>query len=698
MQQQPNYLVVDIEGSAKPRHNPWIKDSYVTLVGFGCAGYYDYSVFEHCENRSTDHTESLAKLQRAIDNAQVIVAHNIKFDLNWLKTIGIVFRDYHRFYCTQIAEYLIYGQQKVGYSLNALATRYGTELKIDEVAMLWDQGVDTFDIPLRTLVEYNKRDIEITEFIFKKQVPIIQAAKINQIVELCMDIANILSDSELYGVGFDEPKAIELLAQFDKDLESIDEDLRRMFDAEIDPSKRVQLSAALYGGSFKVDGVEHYTVTLKSGKVKEKSRKCKLDIVLPGAGFIVPDGCFSEKTGAPKTDKNTMAQLEYKTDIQKAILDTLRRRSNIYKAYTTIAPINKKSKAKSGLINARGWDGRLHPNMGMTITATGRLASSKPNGQNFPRGKTSPIKTVLVPKEGNVVVNGDLKQIEWRMAAALCRDVTMITEINDDIDTHTDNACKFFGTNPEAPDFDGVRTTAKIVTFRLLYGGSARGFDFDKRMPSLGLKKWEQIVNGYLQKYTGLPRWWEENVNTVKRQEYLRNPSSRLLMFKKKMNYEGVIVHDKRQIYNYPVQSISTDVMFLLMRDLHREIKKRNMKCRMMLQVHDSMVFDCPKEEAHDLCEMFERLASSLPEIIYKEWGWHIPVKLGGDCEVGLSYGKMKKVKVLDELKDMESFLSDLIDNSKQEPIIYDIVDEDELLKEVEDLRDDEEEEAESYV
>lgn len=279
------------------------------------------------------------------------------------------------------------------------------------------------------------------------------------------------------------------------------------------------------------------------------------------------------------------------------------------------------------------------------------------NGQNFPRGGTSPIKTFFKSKQG-VIINLDLAQIEWRIAAELSRDPVMLHELDTGLDIHADNAIRFFGAGQYergSKEFKKVRTAAKTMSFRLLYGGSAEGFYRDQRMPDYSLKRWREIVNAFYAKYQGLKRWQDENAQIAAARGYLRNPSGRVLTFDEEVR-NGIESVDVKQVKNYPVQSASSDIMYLGMVKFIERVVELGLKANLILQVHDSMVWDCPVEEAEVLCREGIKLFRSLPQLAKEYFGWDIVVPLTGDCEVGYDYGNTKEIKE----EDMDKIFADL--------------------------------------
>lgn len=651
------YLVLDIECSKIPRHNPWSVGSFLSSVGIEHEDCTSTVWFFNPNDRP--HEDMLKEIQAEIDSVDVIVGHNIKFDINWLKWSGLNVEG-KSLWCTQIAEYLLNGERKVEYSLNASCARYGLGSKLDAMAMYWDAGYETDEIPLPIHETYLKQDISLTHQLFKQQVPLIEKFGLSKVAELSFTISQILSNAEVYGAKFDKESAKAYVAEARADFEKLDSELVRLAGVEFSPGSTQQLGAVLFGGSWKVDGRETYTVTLKNGTVKEKSRKIKVDFTFPGLGFEVPEGCVSAKTGRPSTGKETIDQLVGRTATQKSVIDLLKKQKKISKVVSTITG----TKDDKGLLSVIGNDGYIHPTFNQTVTATGRLSSSNPNGQNLPRKGTSPIKKFFLPKNG-YIVNLDLGQIEWRIAAELSRDPVMLDELNHGLDFHADNALKFFGADKfprDSDEFDKRRNTAKTFGFRMLYGGSAYAFYKDARMPDFSLKRWEEIVKAFYTKYRGLKAWQDANVALASAQGYLRSPSGRVLTFSYNVNKRtGVEEIDHKQVYNYPIQSVSADIMYVCMAEFHKLLREQGCTARMILQVHDSMVFDTPKSEVETICKLAVPFFKNLAKPLKAYFGWDVVVPLVGDCEVGYTYGSTKKCKDKDFdtiFKDLDSFLT----------------------------------------
>lgn len=638
-------LFIDTETTKSPKMNPWQHGSY--LCSIGCAldnNPVETFILTH-QYESVEHTQQdiLKCVQEYIDAADIIVAHNIKFDINWLKSAGLNFEG-KRFWCTMIADYLINGQYKMGYSLDAVAARYKLGTKENKMAEYWANDYETDQIPLDIHIPYLAQDVSLVRDLYTRQLPIIEQNGLGPIAALSFEVSNILSDMELHGFKFDVAKAESIYTESINRMHEIEKEIYKVVGEEFNIGSTQQLSAYLYGGTFKTDGVEHYTVTLKDGTVKQRSRKIRVDRSVPGVGFTPLENSESEVTpGQYSTSKTDIELLVAETEQQELLKKLLIEYSKVEKVASTILA----KKKDGGLLRKIGKDGRIHPTFNQCVTQTGRLSSTDPNGQNFPRKGTSPIKECIVSELG-CILSPDHAQIEWRVGAEFSRDETMIYEISHGVDAHSENAISFLDAGKHEKDSDAfskLRTAAKTITFRLLYGGSAHGFFKDGRMPRYPLSKWKKIVSGFNGKYKGLIRWQNKNKDLVYKQGYLRNPSGRILRFRLQKE-RGIMQYSDKQICNYPVQSGALDIIYLYMAVLYKRMKELGLKSKLILQVHDSLVIDTCLNEVETMYNLSAQVIKELPQLCKQYWGWDFVVPLDGDCEIGPSYGKTSKIVI----------------------------------------------------
>lgn len=620
-------LSLDVETTKKPLIHPWHEGSYLVAPGVldTRTNKPQTWLFNHPE-ATIPQRKIIEALDREIGKADLVVGHNIKFDLNWMLSLGIDITK-TPVWCTMIVEYLIQGQVKHrSYSLAVVSDDYGIPPKLDVVKEYWDNGVETDDIPAKILIPYLERDLENPLKIYAEQIKKVKSLGLEKIVKLSMAVLPILCEIEMNGMDFDLPTAKKFAVEYGARLAEVDSVLEGLFGFDINLGSGDDLSAGLYGGTIKRDSREEYWQTLVTGAIKKKSRKCTKEHTIPGLGFSPPRGSELKKEGYFATDKNTLFVLQAKTTDQRRAKELLVEHSELSKQLSTYFV---------GLQSKIGNDGRIHPNMNQGTTATGRLSSSNPNGQNFPRGGSSPVKTVFKPRNDGIM-NADLAQIEWRAAAWLSQDKIMMDEILKGRDAHLANAIAFFG--------DGkFRQDTKIFNFRMIYGGSAFSFFMDTKMPNFSKKKWVGIVNQFYSKYAGLKdrqdEWFKELNNTGQ----IINPTGRILKPQMRLQRDGSMGYHRPQACNYPVQSISADIIYLAMVVTRRRMAAMGLKTPMILQVHDSIVFDYIESEKKALAKLCLEVFDELPTLIKKYFGldWNVP--LSGDIEVGPDYGTQSK-------------------------------------------------------
>jgi len=633
-------IAIDVETTKKPIMHPWQQQAALVSV---CVAREDKTtktwIFNHSQHKPTQsHREMVQEIQREIDKAGLIVGHNVKFDLNWLRFLGLQF-DSSKIWCTEVVEYLLRGQKGLGeLHLSDLSSQYLFVPKGDKVKLFWDAGWETTDIPLEILLPYGEQDAINALSIFQHQAAKVEEEKMSALVGVQCELVRVLSDIEFNGIGWDEIEAGKQISSLRRDLSTIDSLLRDSFKESFNFNSGLELSVALYGGSLKRESTEWVIKEYKDHS-RYFERKCLVDFSYPGAGFKPPKDSALKRPGFYSVDKDFIDQLRARTDEQKEIKELLQKRSKIKKALETL--VGKNEESKKGLINRVQSDGRIHASYNQTVVKTGRLSSSKPNLQNQPRKKTSALKHCFISILGKLV-SVDLSQIEWRICAFLCQDKTMLWEINHGIDAHRENAINILGADPDSPDFEDKRTIAKIITFRLIYGGSAYGFYKDQKMPLYTLKRWEEIVAAFYAKYPGLKIWQDATIQKVyENNGILRSITGRKFVFDQVQKYnratgETMWVFDERQIKNWPVQSLATaDIMPLAMIIIHKAYRQRNLKSRLVAQVHDNLVWDCPTEEIEKISELCLTVFERMPAYIEQVFGFKINVPISGTAEIG---------------------------------------------------------------
>ena len=668
-----NYCGLDVESSKFPAGYPWHEGYYLSVVSITNPVGKRSWLLTHDENMDGafyfDYKPAIAEIQEELNKYDVIVGHNLKYDLNVLRWFGVDFTN-HKLFCTMVAEYLIMGQER-GLDLNELATRYGETVKDDRVKTMWQAGYNTAQIPKSILVPYCEHDCDVARRVAHKQfTKLIMQGQV-KLFNLQMEFMLCLSEMETNGFKWNQAEADAIIAKYKRYEAVYVKRLRKLLgrdDLNLDSGD--DLSAALYGGSIQRDYVgpviKHknvrvqmpYVFTYKNGKQKYKVRwrdhkntkviryvqKKKL-IEIPGLGIKPPPRSETKKSTAErrlyKTNKDVLPKLRCNTPAQTLVVALLLKRSKIQKALETFVG---KTDA-TGLCTKVGTDGNIHTNFNQTVTRTGRLSSSDPNGQNLPRGNTSPIKRCIVPTLDEIM-NSDLSQIEWRVPAWYSQDPTMIHEINNGIDQHI-AAVKELMELPFKgkgdPQSKKNRDNAKTFNFRMIYKGSAWGFHMDPRMPKFGIKKWERVVNAFWRKYAQFKLWHSDVISKViKNHGLFVTPTGRRFAFKLDTNSGRF---NEREIANYPIQGMAGgDILPLAIVYIRRYMRKYKLKSKMILTVHDSVVFDLLASEREQLTKICMRVFSNLPKLIHDYFGLNWNVDLTGEVEVGPTYGQLKQI------------------------------------------------------
>lgn len=652
------YLVIDTETTKLPHNQPWNKDSYLCSVGMinNDDEFKDW-LFNHVSEPIGDHHQMVDAIQKEIDNADLIVFHNAKFDLGWFREMGIKF-DHKDIWCTMLGEYLLCGQNPdLDLNLNACCARRNYGQKVDQMAEYWANGYETDEIPWDIHETYLHQDIALTKKLFLDQYEKIKQCQLGKVAYLTFELTKILSEVEHGGLCFDVEAAKKYVQEYDGKLAVLDKELSDIAGVEFSASSADQLASVMYGGYIKRTIPELVAKPRKNGTFRVYTRKQTYQQKVDGVGFIPNEATKSAKTGKYGTGKKARELLHCDTEQQEIFYKKLQERSNAQKVYSTLWSDKKED---GGLIRKIGKDGRLHPSFNQFVTRTGRLSSSDPNGQNLPRGSTSPLKKLIIPRY-DYIVNADLSQIEWRTAAALSHDPIMCDEIRHDFDVHTDSAKRWFNggdLDTSSKEFKKIRTTAKIFNFRMLYNGKPKAFYYDGSMPRYSLERWKQIVPGFYEKYKGLRAWQLRNEKIVNKENYLRNVSGRFLTFKYNTDEEeGPLGYNLNAICNYPVQSISADLMFLGMVTIWRKVRSLGLRSRLILQVHDSLVWDCPKDEVFIVSKICADTFERLPELSKEYFGWEIEVPLTSEVAIGKTYGSLDiELKAKDVTKENVDF------------------------------------------
>lgn len=626
---------IDCEHSTKPMR-PWMDGFYISLICFVTEGKEYVWALEHDEIEGYDFEQTRQEIQLAIDSVDILCAHNMKHDMNILRYHGINFENVE-LWCTMVTDYIIHGQDaKLRWGLGECCKRYGMDDKLDKVASYWNQGYDTCEVPMHLLDEYVRDDTYKVLHLYTHQEAEVYKQGQGQLVKLHNDFTRLLSDMELNGFAFDVKKAEEFHEQYWDAYEAIEGELKAIAgDPRINIGSKSQLASFLFGGTTKVSWTDWVTKEFKKypNETRYYEKKFEEEITLPGVGFTVGKRGYT-KGGVPKTDRATLEKLKSRTKQQVKVKELILSLSEVKKVAETL----KGKRTETGLINKVQSDGKIHVQLNQAVTKTGRGSSSDPNGQNLPRGSTSPIKQCIYPSL-DWVCQYDLSQIEWKIAAELAQDWVMINEINSGEDQHDNTGRDIF-------EYQGERTDWKIFNFRMIYGGGEWGFFLDHKMPDFPIERWREIVRNFYKKYWRLAEWQRENINAILSGESLVLFTGRRFVFHKSLYKDGIWQYNERQVKNYPVQGLAGgDILPLVGSMIRKGLMKYGLQSKPILTVHDSILFDSPKSEIATLHKLCTHVGDTLSQAIQSYFGYQTSVtNFGGDFEIGKSYGELKKV------------------------------------------------------
>ena len=322
------------------------------------------------------------------------------------------------------------------------------------------------------------------------------------------------------------------------------------------------------------------------------------------------------KTGW-STNADVLEKLQDKHPIVKEVLD--------YRMLTKL-----KSNYAEGLLKVISQDGRIHTSFQMTVTATGRLSSTEPNLQNIPVRKElgAQIRNMFVAAPGMMLVDADYSQIELRLLAHISGDQAMKEAFLSGEDFHTVTASKVFGV-PVEQVTPTLRSRAKAVNFGIVYGISAFSLAQDIGVYTNEAKAY---MDAYLERYHGVRDYMKNIVESAKEKGYVSTiyGRRRYLPELKSSNF-NMRSFGERVALNMPVQGTAADIIKLAMVNVHRRLKETGLKARLILQVHDELIVECPGEEA-------EQVRDILTEEM--ENAAHLSVPLVAEAHIGHSWAE----------------------------------------------------------
>ncbi len=378
------YLTLDVETTISNKGNAFDQTNKLMYVGLSGKKVYDieYSV--------DPYKELLKDIQIAVNDADVLVGFNIKFDLHWLQRYGIVFKD-KRIWDCQLVQFILDNQANPYPSLNRVAEYYELGTKLDEVKEnYWKNNIDTDKIPKEILEEYLIQDVELTEKIMYKQMEELdKRPELKRLVSLHNQDLMVLQEMEYNGLNIEYDWSNTLGHELEEQISKLNNKLHNYHKYDdFNPNSVDHLSAFLYGGAIK-SRRQIPAGTYKTGPKKDQPKFKWEDYTIPMERRVPPiAGTELSKEGLYSTDEKTLKSLKGTKEAQE-ILNILLTRATLEKRMSTYYY------GLTKLTDQMNWTkGKIHGQLNQCVAKTGRLSSSKPNLQNF----DGEIKTLFTSK------------------------------------------------------------------------------------------------------------------------------------------------------------------------------------------------------------------------------------------------------------------------------------------------------------
>ena len=667
-------LTLDVENTVTHRDgklhlDPFETDNKLVMVGCLTDSGKEYLFRDNFDG-----------VQELLDQATVLIGHNIVHDLLWLWECGLTYDG--AVFDTMLGEYILQRGLKEALSLEACGNRYDlVTKKQDTMKDYFKNKVPIDEIPKEELSEYLSADLkatqELSDVIYKK-LNTIEYSRLMNTVILTNRVAITLA--KIYQTGFtvDMEKLDEVRDEFEKEKEDIEKRLNKqvhnlMGDTPINLNSPEQMSWVIYsrkphdksmwGNNFTpYMNDKEYKLNVKTNSSiiyrteAEQCVKCNgtgniRRLKKDGNPFAKPTKCINcNHTGYLFMPSKTVAGLKFNAPnskwvsangftVNKTNLELLRgvaRKNHMDDALNFLTDLQRLSALDTylssfiqGIKTYVKPDGKLHVRLLQHRTSTGRFSGADPNMQNMPRGGTFPVKKVFISRwEGGKILEADFAQLEFRVAAYLSEDGVAIEEVTTGFDVHSYTSQVI--TDAGQPT---SRQDAKAHTFAPLYG--ATGFGRTQAEA--------RYYEHFTEKYQGIKSWHTRLASEAMNTGMITTPSGRQFSFPNIRRLPNGKVTNFTQIKNYPVQSFATaDIVPLVL--MHMEKKFDRLKSCIVNSVHDSVVLDVHPEEIKQVIYLIKEINNELKQLIESHFAIKFDVPLLLEAKIGDNWLDTKDV------------------------------------------------------
>ncbi|HEX8270061.1 MAG TPA: DNA polymerase I [Flavobacterium sp.] len=487
------------------------------------------------------------------------VGHNLKYDLKVLYNYGISVRG--KLFDTMIAHYLINPDMRHGMDILSETYLNYSVKPAESVFGKKGKGLRTIrEVPVDELKEFAVEDADVTLQLKQHFAPVLQKTETQKLFDdIEIPLLHVLADMETEGVKLDVGFLTTLAGELENDIKSLEEKIYAAAGEKFNIASPKQLGDILFD-------------KLKIGAAKQKKTK----------------------TGQYATGEEILSYLALSSPFVQEILDW-RQLVKLQNTYVMALPQQ-----------VCGKTGRVHTDYMQAVAATGRLSSNNPNLQNIPirteRGRQ--IRKAFVARDENhTLLSADYSQIELRIIAALSGEQNMIESFRQGIDIHRSTAAKVFNVPLEEVTRE-QRSHAKTVNFGIIYGVSAFGLS---NQTNLTRSESAGLIDAYYNSYPQLKAYIQEQVQIARECGFVQTISGRR-RYLKDINSQNAMVRGgaERNAVNAPIQGSAADIIKIAMINIHKKLKSENWKSRMLLQVHDELVFDVHNDELEKIQPMIK--------------------------------------------------------------------------------------------
>jgi DNA polymerase-1 len=494
------------------------------------------------------------------------IGQNMKFDLSMLKWYDIEVKG--RFFDTMLAHYLLQPDQR--HNMDFLSETYLNYKPVPIEALIGKKGIKQLNmrqVESEMIKEYAAEDADVTLQLKLLFEPMLSATNTLELFDkIEVPLVPVLASMEAEGIKLDSAALHEFSAELLKEI------------------------SLLQIGIFEDAGT---SFNIASPKQLGEILFNRLKII---------DNPKQTATKQYSTGEDILTKLLNKHPIVQKILD-YRSLTKLKSTYVDVLPT---------LVSAR--DGRIHTSYNQAVAATGRLSSNNPNLQNIPirTEKGREIRKAFVPRnEHYVLLSADYSQVELRIIAHLSKDTEMISDFRAGLDIHAATAAKVYGVKLEEVTRD-MRRNAKAVNFGIIYGMSA--FGLSERL-SIPRKEAADIIQQYFSRYSGIRTYMDQTIASARKNGYVETMMNRR-RYLRDINSANATVRGfaERNAINAPIQGTAADLIKIAMINIFDEFSRLKLKSRMILQVHDELVFDVHESEVEKVRELVEdKMKNAIP-------------------------------------------------------------------------------------